>query len=206
MTTTRIHRVLQGLGSIAFPGVFDTLSAKICQQVGLSHGLRVRLFGGRHHYRRAGHGPAHADRNDRAGKADLHERGDPRHRRRRHRLRQPAERLPHGPGVDRGRGGRLLPRRPGVAEEVRPHAGQTGGRPPGVHPQDPRGLRSPRRTATSSSSPAPTPWPSTVWTRRSRGLRPRARRAPTRALSKLPDSVEQLAEIGRRAAHPTWPT
>ena len=34
MTTTRIHRVLQGLGSIAFPGVFDTLSAKICEQVG----------------------------------------------------------------------------------------------------------------------------------------------------------------------------
>lgn len=34
MTSTRIHRVLETQGSLAFPGVYDTLSAKIAQQVG----------------------------------------------------------------------------------------------------------------------------------------------------------------------------
>jgi len=31
---TRIHRVLDEVGALAFPGVFDTLSAKICQRAG----------------------------------------------------------------------------------------------------------------------------------------------------------------------------
>ena len=34
MSDTRIHRVLQEVGAIAFPGVFDTLSAKIAQRIG----------------------------------------------------------------------------------------------------------------------------------------------------------------------------
>jgi 2-methylisocitrate lyase-like PEP mutase family enzyme len=34
MSATRIHRVLEEVGSIAFAGIFDTLSAKIAQQVG----------------------------------------------------------------------------------------------------------------------------------------------------------------------------
>jgi len=34
MRQTHIHRVLQEVGSIAFPGVYDTLSAKIAQQAG----------------------------------------------------------------------------------------------------------------------------------------------------------------------------
>jgi len=34
MNETRIHRILDQRGSIAFPGVFDTLSAKICRRVG----------------------------------------------------------------------------------------------------------------------------------------------------------------------------
>lgn len=34
MTTTRIQRVLDDAGSIAFPGVFDTVSARIAQRVG----------------------------------------------------------------------------------------------------------------------------------------------------------------------------
>jgi methylisocitrate lyase len=34
MPTTRIHRILEKAGSLAFVGVFDTLSAKIAQQVG----------------------------------------------------------------------------------------------------------------------------------------------------------------------------
>jgi 2-methylisocitrate lyase-like PEP mutase family enzyme len=34
MTTTRIGRILDEVGSIAFPGVFDTLSARIAERVG----------------------------------------------------------------------------------------------------------------------------------------------------------------------------
>jgi 2-methylisocitrate lyase-like PEP mutase family enzyme len=34
MGETRIHRILKELGSLAFPGVFDTLSAKIAERVG----------------------------------------------------------------------------------------------------------------------------------------------------------------------------
>ena len=34
MATTRISRILDDVGSIAFPGVFDTLSAKIAERVG----------------------------------------------------------------------------------------------------------------------------------------------------------------------------
>ncbi len=32
MTTTRIHRILDEVGAIAFPGVFDALSAKIAER------------------------------------------------------------------------------------------------------------------------------------------------------------------------------
>src|SRR5436189_4031803 len=34
MPNTRIHRVLEQFGSIVFPGVYDTLSARIVQRVG----------------------------------------------------------------------------------------------------------------------------------------------------------------------------
>src|SRR5271165_313942 len=34
MTATRIHRILNEVGALAFPGVFDTLSARIAHQVG----------------------------------------------------------------------------------------------------------------------------------------------------------------------------
>jgi 2-methylisocitrate lyase-like PEP mutase family enzyme len=39
MTTTRIHRILEQVGSLAFPGVFDTLSAKLCQRAGFPMGF-----------------------------------------------------------------------------------------------------------------------------------------------------------------------
>jgi len=39
MTNTRIHRILDEVGAIAFPGVFDTLSAKICQRAGFPMGF-----------------------------------------------------------------------------------------------------------------------------------------------------------------------
>jgi len=34
MSNTRIHQILEQAGAIAFPGVYDTLSARLCQQVG----------------------------------------------------------------------------------------------------------------------------------------------------------------------------
>jgi methylisocitrate lyase len=34
MGGTRIHRILEEVGSIAFPGVFDTLSAKLAHRAG----------------------------------------------------------------------------------------------------------------------------------------------------------------------------
>ena len=34
MSNTRVHRILDDVGSIAFPGVYDTLSAKIAERVG----------------------------------------------------------------------------------------------------------------------------------------------------------------------------
>ena len=34
MTATRVHRILDEAGALAFPGVYDTLSAKIAQRVG----------------------------------------------------------------------------------------------------------------------------------------------------------------------------
>lgn len=34
MAQTRVHRILRRVGAIAFPGVFDALSARICERVG----------------------------------------------------------------------------------------------------------------------------------------------------------------------------
>src|SRR5205823_6548423 len=34
MAKTRVHRILEEVGSLAFPGVFDTLSAKIAERAG----------------------------------------------------------------------------------------------------------------------------------------------------------------------------
>jgi 2-methylisocitrate lyase-like PEP mutase family enzyme len=39
VSRTRIHRILDEIGAIAFPGVYDTLSAMICQQVGFPMGF-----------------------------------------------------------------------------------------------------------------------------------------------------------------------
>ena len=39
MGVTRIHRILDEIGAIAFPGVYDTLSAKICQRAGFRMGF-----------------------------------------------------------------------------------------------------------------------------------------------------------------------
>ena len=34
MTTTRVQKILDEVGSLAFPGIYDTLSAKIAEKVG----------------------------------------------------------------------------------------------------------------------------------------------------------------------------
>src|SRR5262249_53301347 len=34
MASTRVHRILEEVGSLAFPGVFDTLSARLAQRAG----------------------------------------------------------------------------------------------------------------------------------------------------------------------------
>ena len=39
MNPTRIHRILDDIGAIAFPGIYDTLSAKICQRAGFRMGF-----------------------------------------------------------------------------------------------------------------------------------------------------------------------
>ena len=39
MSETRVHRILSEVGSIAFPGVFDTLSAKLAEKVGFPMGF-----------------------------------------------------------------------------------------------------------------------------------------------------------------------
>ena len=39
MGSTRIHRILAEVGSIAFPGVFDTLSAKLAHRAGFPMAL-----------------------------------------------------------------------------------------------------------------------------------------------------------------------
>lgn len=39
MTQTRVQRILDDIGSIAFPGIYDTLSAKIAQRVGFPMGF-----------------------------------------------------------------------------------------------------------------------------------------------------------------------
>ena len=127
------------------------------------------------------------------------ERRHPDYRRRRHRLRQSAERLSHGQRADRRRRGRLLPGGPGLAEEVRAHAGQAGRRTGGLRAEDPRGRRKPAARPTSSSSPAPTPWRRWASTRRSPGSRRPARRGPTPASSRPRRRSNCCQEIGRRA-------
>jgi methylisocitrate lyase len=39
MSTTRVQRILDEVGAIAFPGVFDTLSARLCQRCGFPMGF-----------------------------------------------------------------------------------------------------------------------------------------------------------------------
>ncbi len=144
MGQTRVHRILNEVGALAFPGVFDTLSAKIASRAGFP----MAFVSG---YSVAATAIGEPDMGlltqtemiDRARRICMSV-SIPHHRRCRHRLRQPAERPPNRPRADRRRGRRLLPGGPGLAEEVRAHARQAGDRARRLRPEDPGGGRSPR--------------------------------------------------------------
>ena len=71
MTTTTIGRILEETGSIAFPGVFDTLSARIAQRTGFpmafisGYSVAATTIG------EPDMGAANPDRDGPAGPADL---------------------------------------------------------------------------------------------------------------------------------------
>ncbi len=46
---TSVERILSEVGPLAFPGVFDTLSAKLAARAGFPLSLCLWLFRGRHH-------------------------------------------------------------------------------------------------------------------------------------------------------------
>ena len=193
MGQTQVHRILNQVGALAFPGVFDTLSAKIASR----SGFPMAFVSG---YSVAATAIGEPDMGlltqteitDRARRICMSV-SIPDHRRCRHRLRQSAERPSHRPRIDRRRGRRLLPGRPALAEEVRAHAGQAGHRARGIHSRRSVPPSKPARTAISSSSPAPTPWPSPAWTRRSSASWRPARPVPTPASSRPRPRVERPA-------------
>ena len=202
MAETRVHRILDEVGVAGLPRGLRHALGEDRPARRLPDGVRLRLLGRGDRHRRAGPGAADPDRDDRPGPADLHERADPHHRRRRHRLRQSAERPPDGRRADRRRGRRLLPGGPGLAEEVRPHARQAGDRPSTTTSRRSARRSTPAATATSSSSPGPTPW-------RSAGLDEaiaRVEAAPgvgaDASFVEAPASLEDLEEIGRRSPAP----
>ena len=195
-------RILDEVGSIAFAGVYDTLSAKLARQAGFP----LAFISG---YSVAATAIGEPDMGlltqtemiERA-RRDLRQRRHPDHRRRRHGLRQSAERLPHDQGVDRRRGGRLLSGGPGVAEEVRAHAGQAGGRTGRVRrrrfapPSEARGTADFFIVARTDAL-APVGIDEAI------ARVTAARQAGADAsFVEAPPSLEVLAEIGRRAPKP----
>jgi hypothetical protein len=111
------------------PGVWDALTARLGCRGRLPHRVPQRLLRQRHAARVARLRIPHADRDGGGGSPGV--RGQPRARcrgRRRHGVRQPAQHHSHRRAVAAGRRLGHVPRRPGVAEEVRPHGGQAGGR------------------------------------------------------------------------------
>ncbi len=95
--------------------------------------------------RAAGRRPADDDRDGRQRRADRGLCGHPGDRRRRHRLRQPAQRDPHRRGLRGGRRRRDPHRGPGRPEEVRAHGRQDGHPRRGDGGQDQGRDRGPRR-------------------------------------------------------------
>ena len=160
MAVTRIHRILEEVGVAGLPRCLRHAFGEDRQRAGFpmafvsGYSVAATAIG------EPDMGLLDPDRDDRPGAADLHERDDPDHRRCRHRLRQPAERPPHGRRADRRRGRGLLPGGPGLAEEVRAHARQAGDRPTTTTSRRSAPRSTPGATATSSSSPGPTRWPS----------------------------------------------
>ena len=123
-------------------------------------------------------------------------------RRRRHRLRQRDQRLPHGARVRARRRRRPDARGPGMAEALRPHEGQGSHLRRGDGAEDPRGERGARPIRISSSSRAPTCSRRTASPKRSGASISTRRLAPT-CCSPMPRlSVEDIATIAKNVAKP----
>ena len=188
-------------------GVYDGLSTRLAHRAGFEvlfvggFSVAATLLG------RAGLRLPDADRDGRRGAARLPADGPAGAGRCRHRLRQRAERHPHGRAVSERRRRRLVPRRSGVAEALRPHARQAGGRARRVARQAARGARDAWRARPASWWRAPTRAPRSASTRRSRAARRRAISAPTRCSSRRPSrspswSRSRAPSPDRRS--PTW--
>ena len=121
---------------IVAPGAIDCITGASDRPGRVSGGLHD---GGRHvgDARLSGLWPDHDDRDGRQRHPHREFDLDAADQRQRHRLRQRAQRLPHGPGIRARRRGRDPYRGPGVPEEMRPSRQQGAGQPRGLHRQDP---------------------------------------------------------------------
>ena len=168
----------------------------------LSAVVRVRLFGRGNVDRRTRPGIADPNRDDPARGSDLRQCPDPNPRRRRHGLRQCLECLPNGDGADRAWGRRLLPGRPGVAEEVRTHARQTAGASRRIPAKDSRCRGGAGRSRFLYRRADGRAWRWKASTRPSRESRPPVQAGADASFVEAPESRETLVEIGRRSPPP----
>ena len=167
---------------------------------------QLRLRGALHDRLRRGRlvpGPArcgarHLHRHGRAREGDGLDGARAADRRRRHRLRRPAQRAPHRARLRGGRRLRDPARGPGISQEMRAHAGAARD-PDGRHgEEDPRGGRVARERATSSSSRAPTRAPRSASTRRCAAREAYAKAGADVLFVESPESVEEMRAIGER--------
>ena len=153
-------------------------------------------------------GPHLLRRDARPGPRHLRGRLDPRDRRRRHRLRQPAERAPHGRGL-RPRGLRLRDDRgPARAEALRPHARQAGRGARGGAGADPRrGRRARGRAPTARHGAHRRARRRSASTRRSGARRAFADLGADLVFVEAPRSEAEISACAARgAARPAWRT
>ena len=201
-TAPRVDAVLRRHPVAVFPGVYDTLSAKLAPgrvRAGVHFGLR----GLGHLYWRAR--PRATGRKPRRwarAREILPERQYPHHRRCRHRVRQRPERGADGRGADRGRSGRCFledqvwPKRCGhmAGKQVVPRNDYLEKIDAAVETRGPRDFFIVARTdalAVSGLDEAV----ARVEAARSAGA--------NATFIEAPPSIEQLAEVGRRAPKPT---
>ena len=128
---------------VLMPGVWDALSARLARRAGhevaflSGYSVSATLLGLPDFGYLTQREMAEVARRGLWRRARPH--GD---RRRRHRLREPAQHHPHRRALGGGRGHRDVPGGPGLAQEVRPHGRQGGGTEAGLAGQA-RGRRGP---------------------------------------------------------------